>query len=289
MHGGAHKTNNTLAQGLLAHYMGRRKLIAETGAGQHGVAVAMIGALLDMHVKIFMGEEDIKRQSQNVLRMKMCGAEVIPLKSGSKTLKDAINEALRYWVAHSRDTYYVFGSVAGPHPFPTMVADFQSVIGHEARMQILEAERKLPRAVIACVGGGSNAMGIFRAFLDDKNVKLIGVEARDAASLNKGSVGVLHGAETYVLQDRYGQIEEAHSVAPGLDYPGVGPEHSALKDMKRVKYGMVEGIIPALESSHAVAFLKKLKGRLHSRDIVIVNISGRGDKDLLTMEKFFNQ
>lgn len=310
VHGGAHKTNNTLAQALLAKTMGKKKLIAETGAGQHGVAVAMVGALMGMETKIFMGEVDIERQSQNVLRMEMCGAEVIPVESGSRTLKDAINEALRYWVSHSQDTFYVFGSVAGPHPYPTMVAEFQSVIGEEARYQILAYEKKLPKAVIACVGGGSNAMGIFKEFVKDPKVKLFGVEAagkgvntkEHSATITKGSVGILHGSESYVLQDEYGQIQEAHSVAPGLDYPGVGPEHSFLYQKGRVKYGTItdkqaskaffelsklEGIIPAIESSHAVAFLKKLPLKLRKRDVVIVNLSGRGDKDLLEMQKHF--
>lgn len=310
VHGGAHKTNNTLAQALLARHMGKEKLIAETGAGQHGVAVAMVGALFGMETRIFMGEVDMERQSQNVLRMQMCGAEVIPVESGSRTLKDAINEALRYWVGHSEDTFYVFGSVAGPHPYPTMVAEFQRIIGDEAREQILLQENRLPSAVIACVGGGSNALGIFRAFLLDKRVKLFGVEAagkglasgKHSATINKGSVGVLHGSESYVLQDKYGQIQEPHSVAPGLDYPGVGPAHSHLHEIKRAKYGTatdkqaieaffelskLEGIIPAIESSHALAFLKKLPLKLKKKDSVIVNLSGRGDKDLLEMQKYF--
>lgn len=301
VHGGAHKTNNTVAQVLLAKMMGKKKIIAETGAGQHGVAVAMAGALFGMETKIFMGAVDIERQEPNVLRMKMCGAEVVPVESGSKTLKDAINEALRYWVGQSEDTFYVFGSVAGPHPFPMMVTEFQRVIGDEAREQILEQEGRLPDAVVACVGGGSNAIGIFKAFVPDEDVKLIGVEAagkgldthEHSASINKGSIGVLHGAETYVLQDEYGQIQEAHSVAAGLDYPGVGPEHSLLNDSGRAQYeavtdaealeafrslSKIEGIIPAIESSHALAYLKK--GNFGPEDVVIVNLSGRGDKDL---------
>ena len=301
VHGGAHKTNNTVAQVLLASAMGKKKIIAETGAGQHGVAVAMAGALFGMETKIFMGVKDIERQQPNVQRMKLCGAEVIPVESGSKTLKDAINEALRYWVGHSTDTFYVFGSVAGPYPFPMMVTEFQRVIGDEARKQILEAEGRLPDAVVACVGGGSNAIGIFKAFISDEKVRLIGVEAagkgldtsEHSASLTKGSIGVLHGAETYVLQNEYGQIQEAHSVAAGLDYPGVGPEHSFLKESGRAQYVAVtddealaafyelsklEGIIPAIESSHALAYVRKAD--FASSDVVIVNLSGRGDKDL---------
>jgi len=301
VHGGAHKTNNTVAQVLLAKKMGKQKIIAETGAGQHGVAVAMAGALFGLETKIFMGAKDIERQQPNVQRMKLCGAEVIPVESGSKTLKDAINEALRYWVGQSKDTFYVFGSVAGPYPFPMIVTEFQRVIGDEARAQILEAEGRLPEAIVACVGGGSNAIGIFKAFIPDEAVRLIGVEAagkgldtnEHSASINRGSVGVLHGAETYVLQDEYGQIQEAHSVAAGLDYPGVGPEHSFLKDSGRATYEAVkddealaafhelsklEGIIPALESSHALAYLKQ--ENFLPKDVVIVNLSGRGDKDL---------
>jgi tryptophan synthase beta chain len=301
VHGGAHKTNNTVAQVLLAKMMGRKKIIAETGAGQHGVAVAMAGALFGMETKIFMGAVDMERQEPNVLRMKMCGAEVVPVESGAKTLKDAINEALRYWVGNSKDTFYVFGSVAGPHPFPTIVTSFQRVIGDEAREQILEAEGKLPKAVIACVGGGSNAIGIFKAFVPDEDVELYGVEAagkglesnEHSASVSKGSIGILHGAETYVLQDDYGQIQEAHSVAAGLDYPGVGPEHSMLHDSGRANYvsvtdvealeafrglSKIEGIIPAIESSHALAYVKKHDFK--PDDVVIVNLSGRGDKDL---------
>lgn len=307
VHGGAHKTNNTVAQVLLARRMGKKKIIAETGAGQHGVAVAMAGALFGMETTIFMGTKDIERQQPNVLRMKLCGAKVIPVASGSKSLKDAINEALRYWVGHSRDTFYVFGSVAGPHPFPMMVTEFQRVIGDEARVQILEVEGRLPDAVMACVGGGSNAIGIFKAFIPDESVRLIGVEAagkgldtsEHSASLTRGSIGVLHGAETYVLQDEYGQIQEAHSVAAGLDYPGVGPEHAFLKDSGRAEYVAVtddealaafyelsklEGIIPAMESSHALAHLPVVARELSEAGcldpVVIVNLSGRGDKDL---------
>lgn len=311
LHGGAHKINNTVAQVLLAHRMGKKKLIAETGAGQHGVAVAMAGALFGMETKIFMGAVDIERQALNVQRMRLCGAEVIPVESGSKTLKDAINEALRTWMSCSEDTFYVFGSVAGPHPFPTMVAEFQRVIGDEARAQILSAEGRLPEAVIACVGGGSNAMGIFKAFVGDASVKLFGVEAAGkglesaahSATLNRGVVGVFHGSESYVLQTKDGQIQEAHSIAAGLDYPGVGPEHSYLKETGRADYVTVtddealqafrilartEGILPALESSHALAYARKLGPTLLSKDFLIVNVSGRGDKDLNTLSAFEN-
>jgi tryptophan synthase beta chain len=309
VHGGAHKTNNTVAQVLMAKRMGKKKIIAETGAGQHGTAVAMAGALFGMETIIFMGELDIERQASNVQRMKMCGATVIPVTTGSRTLKDAINGALRHWVGNSKDTFYVFGSVAGPHPFPAMVTQFQRIIGDEARYQILEAEGRLPDAIVACVGGGSNAIGIFKAFLKDEEVKLYGVEAagkglntkEHAATLNRGSVGVLHGSESYVLQDEFGQIQEAHSVAPGLDYPGVGPEHSFLHDSGRVKYESVtdkeaikaffalsklEGIIPAIESSHAVAYARQLSSQLKTEEVLIVNISGRGDKDLDQMQQY---
>lgn len=299
LHSGAHKMNNTLGQGLLAKSMSKKYLIAETGAGQHGVSVAMVGALLGMPTKIFMGSKDCERQKPNVQRMKLCGAEVIPVASGSKTLKDAINEAMRYYVAHSNDTYYVFGSVAGPHPYPTMVKYFQRVIGQEARKQILREAKEVPKAVLACVGGGSNAIGIFQGFLKDQNVKLIGVEAQKGASLSNGSPGILHGALSYVLQNSDGQIAEAHSVAAGLDYPGVGPEHSFLKDQKRVEYVSVsdrealqafqllsklEGIIPALESSHAIAYAMKYAKKCRPNDVLIINLSGRGDKDLSFIE-----
>ena len=325
LHGGAHKTNNALGQGLLAKYMGKKRIIAETGAGQHGAAVAMIGALLGIKTEVFMGSEDIKRQRANVLRMKLCGAKVVSVESGSRTLKDAINEALRDWIANVQDTFYLFGTVAGPHPYPTIVKHFQKVIGEEAKRQILDAEKRLPDYVIACVGGGSNAIGIFNEFLGDKNVKLIGVEpaghglntGKHGATLNKGSVGVLHGSMSYVLQDEDGQILETHSVSAGLDYPGVGPEHSFLKDVKRVDYesitdkeaigafkllSEVEGIMPALESSHAIAYAMKLAKRLKEDNannkennldknetktknpIIVINLSGRGDKDLEQME-----
>ena len=307
LHGGAHKTNNALGQGLLAKYMGKKRIIAETGAGQHGAAVAMIGALFGIKTEVFMGSEDIRRQRANVLRMKLCGTKVISVESGSRTLKDAINEALRDWIANVQDTFYLFGTVAGPHPYPTIVKHFQKVIGEESKKQILDTEKRLPDYVIACVGGGSNAIGIFNEFLEDKNVKLIGVEPaghglntnKHGATLNKGSIGVLHGSMSYVLQDSDGQILETHSVSAGLDYPGVGPEHSFSKDVKRVKYesitdkeainafkllSEVEGIMPALESSHAIAYAMKLAKTLDKNKVIIINLSGRGDKDLEQME-----
>lgn len=298
VHGGAHKTNNTVGQGLLAKFMGKRELIAETGAGQHGFAVALTGALLKIPVKIFMGAKDVKRQHMNVMRMKLCGAEIIPVTKGSQTLKDAINETLRYYVAHSEKSYYLFGTVAGPHPFPSIVRYFQKIIGEETKQQIKKQAGRLPHRIIACVGGGSNAIGIFSAFLKYKKVKLIGVEAEGGASLQKGSIASLHGALSYCLQDKNGQIFESQSIAAGLDYPGVGPEHSFLKDSKRVTYVSVtdkealeafkllcreEGIIPALESAHALAYAKKLTEKLPRNAIVIVNLSGRGDKDLETV------
>ncbi|MGC9964320.1 MAG: tryptophan synthase subunit beta [Syntrophobacteraceae bacterium] len=301
-HTGAHKINNTLGQALLAKWMGKTKVIAETGAGQHGVATATVAALFGMECKIFMGTEDISRQAPNVQRMRLLGAEVVPVGSGSGTLKDAMNEAMRYWVGAVRDTFYVIGSVAGPHPYPAMVRDFQRVIGDEAKTQIMEAEGRLPDMLVACVGGGSNAMGLFYPFLDDP-VEMVGVEAaghgigtgRHAATLGAGSVGVLHGSKSYVLQDNNGQILEAYSISAGLDYPGVGPEHSWLKDTGRVRYegvvdgealrafhllSSIEGIIPALESSHAVARAMVEAAGLPETSIIIVNLSGRGDKDL---------
>jgi tryptophan synthase beta chain len=303
LHGGAHKTNNTIGQGLLAKRMGRHKLIAETGAGQHGVATALVGALLDMEVTVFMGAKDVARQAPNVERMKLFGASVRPVTSGSATLKEAINETLRYWTEHAKDTFYVFGTVAGPHPYPTIVRDFQRVIGDEARQQLLAEEGRLPTAVIACVGGGSNAIGAFTAFIPDREVRLIGVEAgglgtntpHHGATLTHGRIGCLHGSLSYVLQDEDGQIKEAHSVSAGLDYPGVGPEHSFLKDTRRAEYTSItddealdafqwlarrEGILPALESAHAIAHLKKLRGTALPNDVFVVNLSGRGDKDL---------
>ncbi len=309
VHGGAHKMNNALGQGLLAKYMGKKKLIAETGAGQHGLATAMVGALFGMETKILMGVTDIERQSVNVHKMKLCGAEVIGVEGGTGTLKDAINDALRYWTANVQDTFYLFGSAAGPHPYPVIVKHFQSCIGIEARSQFLEQTGKLPNMLVACVGGGSNAIGIFSAFLQDKDVEIIGVEAggsgltpgHHAATLSAGKIGILHGAKTYVLQNEDGQIELTESVSAGLDYPAVGPEHSFLKESGRVKYLPVfdddaldafetltkfEGILPALESSHAVAYLLSLKGTLPPETTAIVNLSGRGDKDVSIYEKF---
>ncbi|HUU15901.1 MAG TPA: tryptophan synthase subunit beta [Sedimentisphaerales bacterium] len=308
LHGGAHKVNNTLGQGLLAKYMGKTKLIAETGAGQHGLATAMIGALFGMETKIFMGVIDIERQSVNVHKMKLCAAEVIDVEGGTGTLKDAINDALRYWTAHVTDTFYLFGSACGPHPYPTIVKHFQSCIGKEARQQCLEQLGRLPDMVVACVGGGSNAIGIFSGFVDDKDVRLIGVEAggrslssgKHAATLVAGRVGILHGAKAYLLQDEEGQIHDTESVSAGLDYPAVGPEHCLLKDTGRAEYvaaedddvldafGLLtksEGILPALESAHALAYLVSQKGRLDGDQIAVVNLSGRGDKDVSIVEK----
>jgi tryptophan synthase beta chain len=303
LHGGAHKTNNALGQALLAKLMGKTRIIAETGAGQHGVACAMAGALLDMQTEIYMGEVDIARQQPNVQRMKLMGATVHPVTTGSKTLKDAINEALRDWITNLGDTHYLLGTAAGPHPFPTLVKFFQSVIGREARQQFFDRYQTLPDYVIACVGGGSNAIGMFSAFLDDEGVNLTGVEpaghglhsTKHGAVLSKGKPGCLHGMKSMVLQDGDGQIIEAHSVAAGLDYPSVGPEHAYLQEIKRAKYVSVddkealaafnelsrrEGIIPALESSHALAYAKKLCLELKPGCRVLVNLSGRGDKDL---------
>ncbi|KNZ68351.1 tryptophan synthase subunit beta [Thermincola ferriacetica] len=304
-HTGAHKINNTIGQVLLARKMGKKRVIAETGAGQHGVATATAAALFGLECVVYMGEEDIKRQELNVFRMKILGARVQPVSSGSRTLKDAMNEAIRDWVTNVRTTFYVLGSVGGPHPYPMIVRDLQSVIGLETRQQILELEGKLPDYLVACVGGGSNAMGLFHPFLDTET-KMIGVEAAGhglhtpyhAATLTKGSKGVLHGAYSYLLQDDDGQILEAHSVSAGLDYPGVGPEHSYLKETGRVTYTSVtdqealeafqvlcrtEGIIPALESSHALAETLKLAPRLNRDQVVVVNLSGRGDKDVQTV------
>ena len=302
VHGGSHKLNNTLGQALLAKRMGKKRLIAETGAGQHGVATAIAGAALGFKVEVFMGEVDTKRQALNVFRMELMGATVHPVTCGTKTLKDATNEALRDWVANVEDTHYLIGSVVGPHPFPTIVRDFQSVIGREAREQIQKKEGKMPDAIVACVGGGSNAIGIFHPFLAD-DVELIGVEAagkgidtgEHSATLCAGDPGVLHGTLSYLLQDTNGQVLPTHSVAAGLDYPGVGPEHAMLKDTHRVAYHAVkdpdvldafrylsqkEGIIPALESSHAVAYVLKNRDRFDKGDVVIINLSGRGDKDV---------
>ena len=306
-HTGAHKINNTLGQILLAKNMGKKRIIAETGAGQHGVATATVCALFNLPCIIYMGEIDYERQMPNVFRMRLLGATVEKVKSGSKTLKDAMNEALRDWVTNVNDTFYIIGSVAGPHPYPEMVRDFQSVIGYEAKDQIKKAEGRLPDLLIACIGGGSNAMGLFYPFLNDTNVKMIGVEAageglnkKHAASIAKGQLGVLHGSKSYILQDKDGQITETHSISAGLDYPGIGPEHAWLKDNKRVKYvsvtdnealdafklcSQIEGIIPALEPSHALAYLIKKAPRMSKNNIIIMNMCGRGDKDIFTVAK----
>ena len=308
-HTGAHKINNTVGQGLLARRMGKPRIIAETGAGQHGVATATVTALLGMQCEVFMGAEDVQRQSLNVFRMKLLGATVHPVTSGSATLKDAVNEALRDWVTNVRTTYYLVGSTMGPHPYPMMVRDFQSVIGIEAKRQIRRREGRLPDYLVACVGGGSNAMGLFYPFIGEPGVAMVGVEAagdgiatgRHAASINGGSVGVLHGKKTYVLQDELGQIREAHSISAGLDYPGVGPEHAHLHATGRASYVAVtdaqalealqtltasEGIIPALESSHAIAYVMQLAPTLSRDQIIVVNLSGRGDKDMNTVAKY---
>jgi tryptophan synthase beta chain len=302
VHGGSHKLNNTLGQALLAKRMGKKRLIAETGAGQHGVATAIIGAAFGMPVEVYMGEVDTKRQALNVFRMELMGANVIPVKSGTRTLKDATNEALRDWAANVQDTYYLIGSVVGPHPYPMMVRDFQSVIGKETREQVMKKEGRLPDTIVACVGGGSNAMGIFYPFVNDE-VELIGVEAggkgietgEHSATLSAGEPGVLHGALSYLLQDPNGQVLPTHSISAGLDYPGVGPEHSMLKDNGRVTYAAAndpevldafrflsrtEGIIPALESAHALAYVMTNRDRFDRDDIVVINLSGRGDKDV---------
>ena len=305
-HTGAHKINNALGQGLLAQRMGKRRIIAETGAGQHGVATATICAMLGMECVVYMGEEDVRRQSLNVFRMKLLGAEVVSVKTGSRTLKDAINEAMRDWVANVRTSYYLLGSAVGPHPYPVMVREFQSVIGEEARQQVLDATGRLPDAVVACVGGGSNAIGLFHPFAADAGVRLIGVEAaghgvdsgQHAATLSAGRPGVLHGSRSYLLQDGHGQVIEAHSISAGLDYPGVGPEHSYLKESGRAEYVSVtdeeaiegfqllcrtEGIIPALEPSHAIAYLQRLAPTLSRDAIAVLGLSGRGDKDMNTV------
>ncbi len=300
-HTGAHKINHTVAQAILAKRMGKRKVIAETGAGQHGVATATVASLFGLECEIFMGEKDVKRQELNVFRMKLLGAKVHAVKSGSRTLKDAMNEAIRHWVTHARDTFYIIGTVAGPHPYPMMIRDIQSIIGWEAKSQLKEVEGRLPDKVIACIGGGSNALGIFNHFLEEKDTECIGIEAgglgidkKHGCSLLKGSAGVLHGQLSYLLQDEDGQILEAHSISAGLDYPGIGPEHAFLKDSGVVKYDYItddeaidgfvwlsqkEGIIPAFESSHAIAYLKKLKDI--EGKIILVNLSGRGDKDMI--------
>jgi tryptophan synthase beta chain len=301
-HTGAHKINNTLGQGLLARRMGKKRIIAETGAGQHGVATATVAALLGLECDIYMGAEDIRRQRLNVIRMRLLGSRVIPVESGSRTLKDAMNDAIRDWVTNVGHTHYVLGSVGGPHPYPMIVRDFQAVIGREAKAQLHRLTGRLPQCLVACVGGGSNAMGLFHSFVDDP-VRFIGVEAaghglssgQHSATLVAGSVGVLHGAFSYLLQDPWGNIQEAHSLAPGLDYPGVGPEHSYFKDSGRAEYvamsdtealegfkllSRTEGILPALESAHAVAYLQQLASEYSPADLIIVNLSGRGDKDV---------
>lgn len=308
-HTGAHKINNALGQGLLAKRMGKHKVIAETGAGQHGVATATVAALLGLECKVFMGEEDTVRQQLNVFRMKLLGAEVIPVTSGSRTLKDAGNEALRYWVSHVQDTFYILGSAVGPHPYPMIVRNFQRVIGDETRRQILESEGRLPDVVVAAIGGGSNAIGMFYPFIEDKEVALVGVEAAGkgidtdlhAATMSKGTHGVFQGSMSYLLQDEYGQVQPAHSISAGLDYPGVGPEHSYLKDIQRAQYVPItdaealdalqllcktEGILPALESSHAVAEVVKMAPGMSKDDIIVICLSGRGDKDVESIMKY---
>ncbi|GAB4507237.1 MAG: tryptophan synthase subunit beta [Sulfuricaulis sp.] len=305
-HTGAHKINNTIGQALLARHMGKKRVIAETGAGQHGVATATVAARFGMQCVVYMGSEDMKRQAINVYRMKLLGAEVVPVESGSKTLKDALNEAMRDWVTNVENTFYIIGTVAGPHPYPMMVRDFQSVIGRETRAQIKELEKRLPDALVACVGGGSNAIGLFYPFIKDKSVAMYGVEAagegvqtgKHAATLCAGKPGVLHGNRTYLLETEDGQITETHSISAGLDYPGVGPEHAYLKDSGRAQYVSItdkealeafheltrtEGIMPALESSHALAYAKKLAPELGKDKIIVVNLSGRGDKDIHTV------
>ncbi len=308
-HTGAHKVNNVIAQGLLAKKLGKHKIIAETGAGQHGVATATVAALLGLECTIFMGAKDVARQELNVFRMKLLGAKVVAVESGSKTLKDAMNDAIRYWVTNARDTFYVIGTVAGPHPYPQMVRDFQAIIGYEAREQILQKEGELPDYVLACIGGGSNAIGMFSHFLEDEKVQCVGVEAgglgvstqKHGASLEKGRPGVLHGQMSYLLQDEDGQVLEAHSISAGLDYPGIGPEHAFLRDENVVKYDNItdeeamkafvwvsqkEGIIPAFETSHALAYLKKIED-IRGKT-VIVNISGRGDKDMIQAKELLD-
>lgn len=305
-HTGAHKVNNTIGQALLAKHTGKKRVIAETGAGQHGVASATVAARLGLECVVYMGEEDVRRQALNVFRMRLLGATVVPVTSGSKTLKDAMNEAMRDWVTNVDDTFYIIGTAAGPHPYPQLVRDFQSIIGREARSQCLEQTGRLPDALIACVGGGSNAIGLFHPFLNDSTVKMYGIEAggdgvetgRHAAPLTDGIPGVLHGNRTYLMEDENGQIIETHSVSAGLDYPGVGPEHSFLKDMKRVQYAAInddeamkgfhnltriEGIMPALETAHAVAYAEKLAPTMDKDEIIVINLSGRGDKDILTV------
>ena len=311
-HTGAHKINNAMGQALLAVKMGKKKVVAETGAGQHGVATATAAALFGLGCTIFMGEEDVKRQALNVFRMKLLGAEVVTVMSGSKTLKDAVNEALRFWVANVYDTHYIMGSVLGPHPFPEIVRDFQSVIGKETKKQFFEKEGRLPEALVACIGGGSNSMGMFYPFLKDTTVKLYGAEAagkgidtaEQAATLTKGRPGVLHGSMMYLLQDDYGQVHEVYSISAGLDYPGVGPEHCYLKDLQRATYHAItdkealtafqllshlEGIIPALESSHAVAYAVNLAKEMSKDEALVICLSGRGDKDVESVSKILGE
>ena len=311
-HTGAHKINNTVGQGLLAKRMGKPRVIAETGAGQHGVATATIAARFGMKCVVYMGSEDIKRQAQNVYRMKLLGASVVPVESGSKTLKDALNEAMRDWVTNVNDTFYIIGTVAGPHPYPMMVRDFQSVIGIEAKAQMMELTGRQPDAVLACVGGGSNAMGLFYPYIENENVRIVGVEAagrgletgKHAATLCAGKPGVLHGNRTYLMQDDNGQIIETHSISAGLDYPGIGPEHAWLHDMGRVKFlsatddeavaafqlcSKLEGIIPALESAHALAKVPEVAAKKPKDHLMVVNLSGRGDKDLASVEAFLER
>ena len=310
-HTGAHKINNCIGQIILAKRMGKKRIVAETGAGQHGLATATICALFNLECVVYMGASDIKRQAPNVFKMKLLGAKINPVNSGTATLKDAMNEALRDWVSNVENTFYVIGTVAGPHPYPLMVRDFQSVIGVEAKKQILEAEKRLPTHVVACIGGGSNALGLFSAFLNHTQINIIGVEAgglglktkKHSASISKGKPGFLHGNYTYLLQDENGQINDAHSISAGLDYPGIGPEHSFLKDIGRVKYvsatdkeainafrmcSRLEGIIPALEPSHALAYLIKLSKKLKKTDLVIMNMCGRGDKDISSIADRLN-
>lgn len=308
-HTGSHKINNVLGQVLLAKKMGKKRVLAETGAGQHGVATATAAALMDMECTVYMGREDTERQALNVFRMELLGAKVVAVESGTKTLKDAVNEALRQWTANVNDTYYVLGSVMGPHPYPEMVRDFQSVIGKEVKAQMLEKEGRLPDVVMACVGGGSNAMGLFYDFIPDKEVQLIGVEAagrgvktaQTAATIARGSLGIFHGMKSYFLQDKYGQIAPVYSISAGLDYPGIGPEHAALYDSGRAQYvsatddeavaafsylSRTEGIIPAIESAHAIAYAQKLAPTLPKDKIIVVNVSGRGDKDVAAIARY---
>lgn len=311
-HTGAHKINNALGQALIAQKMGKRKLVAETGAGQHGVASATIAALFDMELIVFMGEEDIERQSLNVFRMELLGAKVVPVTDGQGTLSDAVNKALQYWVSNVEDTHYLLGSALGPHPFPTIVRDLQSVIGKEIKSQILEKENRLPDAIVACIGGGSNAIGTFYPFIEDTSVKLFGIEAagkgiqtnKHALAINKGKPGVLHGSRMYLIQDDHGQVELAHSISAGLDYPGVGPEHSYYNQVGRVDYAhaddseamdaliyftQLEGIIPAIESAHALSYVEKIAPKMSEDEIIVVTISGRGDKDMETIRKYMQE